>query len=158
LAAIGGGVTMLTGLEPVPQGLAGRNPFSSYVSPAFCSPFSWAGARPWPQRRCWSLGTGAAGFDRGRSHSHGLAGERGLILRQPSAPSPTEVFFFVIGLIMLAWGSTLPGANGSARSNRGDQRLTPIDPDPADPQSVSQREMMRLVAELYYVRELGSRR
>ncbi|MGD0247569.1 MAG: hypothetical protein ABSB75_00805 [Candidatus Limnocylindrales bacterium] len=105
LAAIGGGATMLTGLDKFPPAWLEGTPFSSYVIPGLLLALFVGGSAAVATAtllvaRNWS---GQASIVAGAVLMGWLVGEV-LILKQPSAPSPTEVFFFVIGLIMLALG------------------------------------------------------
>jgi hypothetical protein len=105
LAAIGGGVAMLTGLDKFPAAWLEGTPFSSYVIPglllaAFVGGSAGVATATLLVARNWS---GQASIVAGAVLMGWLVGEV-LILKQPSAPSPTEVLFFVIGLIMLALG------------------------------------------------------
>jgi hypothetical protein len=105
LAAIGGGAAMLTGLDKFPTAWLEGTPFSSYVIPGLLLALFVGGSAAVATAtllvaRNWS---GQATIVAGAVLMGWLVGEV-LILKQPSAPSPTEVFFFAIGLIMLALG------------------------------------------------------
>lgn len=105
LAAIGGGATMLTGLDKFPTAWLEGTPFSGYVIPGLLLAMFVGGSAAMATAtllvaRNWS---GQTSIVAGAVLMGWLVGEV-LILKQPSAPSPTEVLFLVIGLIMLALG------------------------------------------------------
>lgn len=111
LTAIGGGVVMLTGLDEFPPEWLETTPFSSYTIPALLLAVLVGGSALVaavllfrnPDRAGWAaLMAGAM--------MAGYVGIEAIILNQvPPGPTPIEIFYFILGVLMLIGGLWLTG-------------------------------------------------
>lgn len=105
LTAIGGGITLAAGVDRFPRAWLADTPFASYLVPGLMLALIVGGSaavatvgvalgRAWGARASSVAGTVLMGW---------ILGEV-LLLKQPSAPTPTEVVYFLVGAAMAALG------------------------------------------------------
>jgi hypothetical protein len=105
LSAIGGGLAMVAGVDKFPAEWLEGTPFDSYFLPGLLLALTVGGSAAIATAaqvtaRVWG---GLASVAAGCILIGWLAVEIG-ILNQPSAPTPTEIVFFALGLVMSALG------------------------------------------------------
>ncbi len=107
VSAVGGGVALVAGLEGdrFPRGMLEGTPFTSYVLPGLILALVVGGsATVATTATLVSAGVGATASTVAGAIMFGWIIGEALILNQPSVPSPTEILYGVVGLLMVGLG------------------------------------------------------